>query len=55
MAKPKLDYLGQFRALIADGYTGTMSLETHYVHPTKDKVLASTESMDSLVDVPKRA
>ena len=32
----KLDYLGQFRALIADGYTGTMSLETHYVHPTKD-------------------
>ncbi len=51
----KIDYLGQFRALLKDGYTGTLSLETHYVHPTKDKVLASTESMDGLLDVLKRA
>ena len=30
MGRGIIDYLGQFRALIKDGYSGTMSLETHW-------------------------
>lgn len=29
-----IDYVGQFRALRQDGYTGWISLETHYLPPT---------------------
>ena len=30
MGRGIIDYLGQFKALIKDGYSGTMSLETHW-------------------------
>jgi len=47
----KIDYLGQFRALLKDGYQGTMSLETHYLNAAKDKEASSRESMDGLLKV----
>ncbi len=47
----KIDYLGQFRALLKDGYEGTMSLETHYLDAVKDKEASSRESMDGLLKV----
>jgi len=30
MGKGTIDFVGQFRALKRDGYTGAMSLETHW-------------------------
>jgi len=47
----KIDYLGQFRALIKNGYEGTMSLETHYLNTAKNKEASSRESMDGLLKV----
>jgi L-ribulose-5-phosphate 3-epimerase len=44
-----IDYAGQFRALLKDGYTETMSLETHYLNAAKDKEASSTESMQGLL------
>jgi L-ribulose-5-phosphate 3-epimerase len=43
-----IDYVGQFRALAEDGYQGTLSLETHYIHPTGGRELATRESMAGL-------
>jgi L-ribulose-5-phosphate 3-epimerase len=51
----KIDYVGQFRALLKDGYTGTMSLETHYLNAAKDKEASSRESMDGILDVIRNA
>jgi sugar phosphate isomerase/epimerase len=50
-----IDYLGQFRALLRDGYTGTMSLETHYLNQAKDKEASSRESMEGLLKVIREA
>jgi sugar phosphate isomerase/epimerase len=47
----KIDYLGQFRALIENGYQGTMSLETHYLNAAKDKEASSRESMEGLLKI----
>ena len=47
----KIDYIGQFRAILKDRYTGTMSLETHYLNAAKDKEASSRESMDGLLKV----
>ena len=47
----KIDFVGQFRALIRDGYEGTMSLETHYLNAAKNKEQSSTESMQGLLKV----
>jgi sugar phosphate isomerase/epimerase len=44
-----IDYVGQFRALLKDGYTGTMSLETHYLNAAKNKEASSRESMEGLL------
>jgi L-ribulose-5-phosphate 3-epimerase len=51
----KIDYVGQFRALLKDRYAGTMSLETHYLNAAKDKEASSRESMDGLLDVIRNA
>ena len=48
MGGGEIDYTGQFRALLKDGYSGTMSLETHYRNPAGDKSASSTESMQGL-------
>jgi L-ribulose-5-phosphate 3-epimerase len=44
-----IDYVGQFRALLKDGYTGTMSLETHYLNAAKNKETSSRESLEGLL------
>ena len=47
----KIDYVGQFRALIKNGYEGTMSLETHYLNAAKNREASSRESMEGLLKV----
>jgi L-ribulose-5-phosphate 3-epimerase len=37
-----VDWKGQIAALLADGYAGAVSLETHWAGPGGDKMLAST-------------
>lgn len=51
----KIDYVGQFRALIKDGYQGTMSLETHYLNAARNKEASSRESMEGLLKVIREA
>jgi L-ribulose-5-phosphate 3-epimerase len=51
----KIDFVGQFRALIKDGYEGTMSLETHYLNAAKNKEESSRESMNGLLKVIQEA
>jgi len=51
IGRGQIDYLGQFRALLKDGFSGTMSLETHYLNAAKDKEASSRESMDGLLKV----
>lgn len=51
----KIDFLGQFRALIKNKYEGTMSLETHYLNAAKNKEESSTESMNGLLKVIREA
>jgi len=51
----KIDFIGQFRALIKNGFEGTMSLETHYLNAAKNKEQSSRESMEGLLKVIKEA
>jgi L-ribulose-5-phosphate 3-epimerase len=51
----KIDFPGQFRALLRNGYEGTMSLETHYLNAAKDKESSSRESMDGLLKIIREA
>jgi sugar phosphate isomerase/epimerase len=51
----KIDYVGQFRALVKNGYEGTMSLETHYLNSAKNKEASSSESMEGLLKVIREA
>jgi L-ribulose-5-phosphate 3-epimerase len=51
----KIDFVGQFRALIQNGYDGTMSLETHYLNAAKNKEQSSRESMEGLLKVIQEA
>ena len=51
----KIDFVGQFRALIKNDYEGTMSLETHYLNPAKNKEQSSRESMEGLLKVIREA
>jgi len=44
-----IDYRGQFKALRNDGYDGTMSIETSYIRPDKDKLEATRECLDGLL------
>ena len=50
-----IDYVGQFRALVKDGYSGTMSLETHYLNAAKNKEASSRESMEGILKVIREA
>jgi sugar phosphate isomerase/epimerase len=49
-----LDFAGQFRALKAIQYSGTLSLETRYKSAREDQYASSVESMDGLIGVLKR-
>jgi sugar phosphate isomerase/epimerase len=53
IGRGKIDFVGQFKALKAMGYAGTMSLETHYRNAQKDPYASSVESMDGLFTVLK--
>jgi len=50
-----IDYVGQMRALVRDGYDGTLSLETHYVHPDGGLERATRESLAALLDIFRQA
>jgi sugar phosphate isomerase/epimerase len=50
-----IDYRGQFKALRNDGYNGTMSIETSYVRPDKDKFEATRECLEGLFSAWKSA
>lgn len=46
-----VDWHGQIRALLQDGYHGTMSLETHYRRPDGNKMESTRESLEGLLKV----
>jgi len=46
-----IDWHGQFKAVIADQFKGTMSLETHYRRPDGNKVESTRESLEGLLKV----
>jgi len=46
-----IDFKGQFQALRKDHYRGTLSLETHYLRPDKNKVESTRESLEGLFKV----
>ncbi len=54
IGKGNIDFVGQFQALKAMKYSGTMSLETHYRNAQNDRYTSSTESMDGLFEVLKK-
>lgn len=43
-----------FKSLLAGGYDGMISLETHYEHPSRSKELATKESLEGLIEVLKK-
>jgi len=51
----KIDFVGQFRALLKNGYKGTMSLETHYLNAAKNREASSRESMEGLLKAIREA
>lgn len=50
----EIDFVGQFQALKAMHYSGTLSLETHYKNAQRDPYTSSVESMDGLFAVLKK-
>ena len=54
VGKGVVDFPGQFRALIKDGYQGTMSLETHYRRPDGNKLESTRECLDGLLKILER-
>lgn len=48
-----IDWKGQLKAVQADGYDGTMSLETHYRRPDGNKLESTRESLEGLLKVIK--
>jgi sugar phosphate isomerase/epimerase len=51
MGRGLIDYTGQFKAMLADGYTGTMSLETHWHGAGITMEESSRQSMAGLKDL----
>jgi sugar phosphate isomerase/epimerase len=45
----EINFAGQFQALKAGHYAGTMSLETRYKNPLKDQYASSVDSMNGLM------
>lgn len=46
-----IDWKGQFQALLADHYQGTMSLETHYRRPDGNALESTRESLEGLLKI----
>jgi len=55
VGKGQVDFDGQIRALLDDGFRGMWSLETHYRHPSGDRELATRESLEGLLEKLRRA
>jgi sugar phosphate isomerase/epimerase len=55
MGKGMVDWLGQFRALRKDGYTGVLSLETHWRLPGDKGEESSRQSMAGMKSLLKQA
>lgn len=51
----KIDFVGQFKALKAINYQGTMSLETHYRNAANDRWTSTVESMDGILKTLREA
>jgi sugar phosphate isomerase/epimerase len=51
----EVDYLGQLRALLEDGYSGVISLETHWRPPSGSAESASRHSFAGLLAVAREA
>ncbi len=51
----KIDYVGQLRALVDDGYDGMLSLETHYAEPHGGREQATRDSLAALRDLCQQA
>ncbi len=49
-----IDWKGQIKALLADDYEGTISLETHYRRPDGNKVESTRESLEGLLQIIKQ-
>lgn len=49
VGKGVVDWRGQFRALLNDGYRGTISLETHYRRPDGNRLESTRESLLGLL------
>jgi sugar phosphate isomerase/epimerase len=49
VGKGQVDNLGLLRALAKDGFSGTLTLETHYSRPDGNKELATRESLQGLL------
>jgi L-ribulose-5-phosphate 3-epimerase len=49
--KGEIDNLGLLRTLLKEGYQGTLTLETHYQRPDKNKELATRESLEGLLNL----
>jgi len=48
-----IDYRGQFRALIADGYSGVVSLETHYCRADGNQLESTRDALKGLLAILK--
>ena len=53
VGKGVVDFTGQFRALIKDGYAGTMSLGTHYRRPDGNRLESTRECLEGLFQILK--
>jgi len=53
IGKGKLDYTGQLKALLKDGYNGVIALETHCVAANGSKIDGTKESLDGLMQIIK--
>jgi sugar phosphate isomerase/epimerase len=51
----EIDYPGQFRALVADGYNRTVSLETHYRPPSGDLEEGSRRCLQAMLHLLREA
>jgi len=54
VGKGDVDNLSLLRALVSDGFHGTLNLETHYQRPDKIKELATRESLKGLLEIMDR-
>ncbi len=54
MGSGTIDYLGQFRALLEDGYNNTISLETHYRRPDGNAMESTRESLEGWLKILKQ-